>query len=147
MKKTILFIAAAVLVALVVPAWADNDRVIGVEKLPAAAQQFIKTHFASSEVSYAKVDKDVLGDEYKVVFTTGATVEFDQDGEWIEIDGKRTAIPAAAVPQQIRETVTERFPGRTIRKIERKRRGFEVKLDNGVELEFDRAYNLVDIDD
>ena len=51
------------------------------------------------------------------------------------------------MPQQIRETVTERFPGRTIRKIERKRRGFEVKLDNGVELEFDRAYNLVDIDD
>lgn len=147
MKRVFSFFAALALVVLAVPALADNDRVIGVEKLPAAAQQFLKAHFATWEVSYAKVDEDVLGDEYKVIFTSGASVEFDKEGTWIEIDGKRAALPASAVPQRIRETVSERFSGRTIRKIERERRGFEVKLDNGVELKFDRAYNLVDIDD
>ena len=37
--------------------------------------------------------------------------------------------------------------GVTIVKIERDKRGYDVKLSSGMELEFDTNYNLVDIDD
>ncbi len=147
MKKLTILLAAAALAVIAVPALAGNDRVIGVEQLPAAAQQFLRNHFSEAEVSYAKVDEDILGDEYKVVFTDGTSVEFDKEGVWLEIDAKHGTVPASAVPQQIRESVAKRFAGRTIRKIERERRGFEVKLDNGHKLEFDRTMQLVDIDD
>lgn len=147
MKKLMILLAAAALVAVALPVLADDDRVIGVEQLPASAQQFLRNHFPEAELSFAKVDEDLFGDEYKVVFTDGTSVDFDREGVWLEIDAGRGAVPAAVVPQQIRESVDKRFAGRSIRKIERERRGFEVTLDNGLNLEFDRTMQLVDIDD
>ena len=32
-------------------------------------------------------------------------------------------------------------------KIDRDRRGYDVKLNNGMEIEFDKKFNVVDIDD
>lgn len=76
MKRTRIILAGILLSAWTLPAAAGNDRPIVVGELPAAAREFLRTHFDGLEVSYAKVDEDFFDKEYKVVFVNGAKVEF-----------------------------------------------------------------------
>lgn len=146
MKKLAVILAGLALAASA-PAFAGEDRPINVEELPAASQQFIKTHYNNARVSYATVDQAIVTRDYKVVFADGTKVEFAKNGEWTEVDTRSGAVPDAVVPQQIRDVVAQRFPGHKIRSIERDRRGYEVKLDNGLDLDFGTNYRLNKIDD
>jgi len=148
MKKHFFFSIAALLSAGCLSASTLADRPITVEQLPETARKFVRTHFASSELLYAQVDDELFGNDYKVVFADGASIEFAANGEWKDVEAKRGGeVPAAIVPQAIREQVVERFPGVRIVGIDRDRKGFDVGLSNGFELEFDRHLRLVDIDD
>lgn len=147
MKKCVCFLTVLLCSAGSVFAAAFADRPVSVGELPAAAQQFIKTHFAASEVLYAKVDDDLFDNDYKVVFADGTSIEFASNGEWKEVETKRGEIPAAIVPPAIRQQVGSQFPAARIESIDRSRRGFEVGLSNGLELKFDRRFTLVEIDD
>ena len=147
MKRLTIILAPLFVALSVLPASAGNDRIITVGELPAASQQFISTCFKEVEVSYAKVDEEWFDKEYKVVFVDGSKIEFVRSGAWKEIDCKYGEVPAGAVSAPIRDCVAARFPGRRIICIERDRRNCEVKLDNGLELEFDADFRLVDIDD
>ena len=147
MKKLTIIFASLALMASSVSAFAGNDRIITVAELPAASQQFIKAHFAGVEVSYAKVDEEMFDKDYKVVFVNGSKVEFAKDGAWKEVDCKYGEVPAAIVPQQIRDYVAKNFAGRKIVSIDRDKRDWEVKLDNGLDLKFDLHFRLIEIDD
>lgn len=147
MKKYTILLTALFVAYSAFPAFADNDRIITVEELPAPARQFVDTYFRGVEVSYAKVDEEWFDKEYKVVFVNGAKVEFLEDGLWKELDCKYGEVPAAAVPRQIADEVARLFPGRKIVSIDRGRRDYEVGLDNGLELTFDRKFRLTEMDD
>ena len=110
------------------------------------AQEFIKTHFAGVEVSFSKVDEELFNEDYKVVFVNGAKVEFAKNGEWKDVECKYGEVPAAIVPQQIRDYVTKNYPKNKIVAIDRDRRDYEVELDNGLDLKFDLMFRLIDID-
>ena len=56
-------------------------------------------------------------------------------------------VAAAIVPQQIRDYVAKNFAGRKIVSIDRDKRDWEVKLDNGLDLKFDLQFRLIEIDD
>ena len=146
MKRTRIILAGILLSAWTLPAAAGNDRPIVVGELPAAAREFLRTHFDGLEVSYAKVDEDFFDKEYKVVFVNGSKVEFAKDGAWKEVDCKYGEVPAAIVPQQIRDYVAKNYPDRKITAIDRDRRDYEVELDNGLDLKFDLKFRLIDID-
>lgn len=144
MKKLGWMVAAALL--YFAPAMAD-ERIIDVKELPRAAQEFLEQHFDTVEISHVWVDRDLLGNEYKVVFAGGATVEFDRQGAWTEVDCGRGTVPEAIVPQPILRSIEERFGGRPVRKIERDRHGYELELSNGIGLEYNKRYRLIDLDD
>ena len=147
MKKLMMILAGTALIATSAPAFAGNDRPIAVGELPASAQQFIKTHFGGIEVALSKVDEELFDKDYKVVFVNGAKVEFTKNGEWKDVECKYGEVPAAIVPQQIRDRVAKDFAGRKIVSIDRDKRGYEVALDNGLDLKFDLKFRLIDIDD
>ena len=63
------------------------------------------------------------------------------------METRRGEVPAAIVPQAIREQVGRQFPAARIESIDRDRRGFDVGLSNGLELKFDRQFDLVEVDD
>ena len=65
---------------------------------------------------------------------------------WEEIDCKASSVPSAIVPAQIQEYIRKNYPDTTVKKIEKNRREYEVKLSNRVELSFDLKFNLTDID-
>lgn len=145
MKKLAVLLVA--IVAVFGVAKADDDRPIVVSKLPAKAQTFLKQYFKTSEVALAKEDRDLFSSTYDVIFTDGGKVEFEGNGNWKEVKCKN--VPTAIVPKPIYNFLTKNYmkQGVTIVKIERDKRGYDVKLSSGMELEFDTNYNLVDIDD
>lgn len=145
--KKILFIALAVFSLGVVTAKADNDRVITKDALPAKAQQFVNTYFASVKVSYIKEDRDFFDHNYEVVFADGSKVEFGRKGEWVDVDCRYNSVPQAIVPDAIKAYVKSNFPDAKIIEIERKRGNHEVKLSNKLELVFDKNLKIKGIDD
>lgn len=125
---------------------ADNEKVIPVNQFPTTAQQMIKQHFGDKKVAVSKVETDMLSKSYEVIFTDGDKVEFDGKGNWEEIDCRFSSVPAGVIPAPIMNYVKENYPDTIIKKIEKDRREYEVKLSNRVELSFDMEFNLTDID-
>lgn len=142
MKKRMLMMLAFVL-AMCMPMMADSDRVITFDQLPAPAQTMLKKYFADKVPLIVTVDWD----DYKVMYQSGEKVEFDKKGNWKDLDCKVSAVPTALIPEEIKAKVKTTFPGATIIKLDRDRRGYDIKLNNGMELEFDKKFQVVEIDD
>lgn len=146
MKKIML--TAALLFAGITASLADNDRPIALDKLPAAAQTFLKTHFADLTLAYAVEDPKFVGSEYEVTYTDRTEVDFRPNGEWSSVERRYAAVPASVVPTQISDYVAKSsFPNQYIKKIERDAYTWEIELSNGIEIKFDREFHVIDIDD
>ena len=77
----------------------------------------------------------------------GDKVEFDKKGRWTNIDCEHSAVPGAVVPQSIKEYVQKQYPSAKILKLElTDRKGYDVELSNDVDIEFDKKFNVIDID-
>lgn len=145
MKKwTILFVSMLV---MSVTTWAGNDKPIQISQMPQAAQQFIKKHFSNQSVAVAKVETELLDKNYDVIFTNGDKVEFNKKGQWTNIDCKHTQVPVEVIPMAIQKYVSQQFPNAKVVKIEiTDRKGYEVDLSNGFDIEFDKKMNVIDLD-
>lgn len=146
MKK--IFVSAALLFAGITVSFAgDRERPITLDKLPAAAQEFLAANFKDLTLAYAVEDPKFIGSEYEVVYTDRTEVDFESNGEWSSVERKYEAVPAAIVPVQIADYVKTSFAGQFIRKIDRNKYTWEVELSNGLEIKFDRKFQVVEIDD
>lgn len=125
-----------------------QESIISKNELPQTAQKFIEDNFSKSSIDYVKMDKETFSTDYKVKFTDGLEIEFDSKGEWMEVDGNKTIIPTGFIQKSILAYVKEKFPNAQIVKIEKGRFGKqEVKLSNGLELEFNSKGEFKRIDD
>ncbi len=146
MKKIYSFLLALVLCASSA-AYADNDKPISIDKLPVAAQEFIANNFSAEKVALAKVDNEILEVSYEVIFVSSIRIEFYRNGEWKEIDCEYSKVPESVIPDAIIAKISQMYPNRSVINIEKSKHGYELKLNNGIEMEFDKRYNLIDIDD
>lgn len=128
------------------PAYADHDRAVTTEQMPRQAQEFIARYFPVKKSPTQKRERffEVI---YEVMFTNGSKVEFRRNGAWKEVDCRYSSLPAGIVSMPIETKVQELYPGAAVIKIERDKQEVEVKLNNGMELTFDRSHNLIGIDD
>lgn len=146
MKK--ILVTAALLFAGITVSRADNDRPITLEQLPAAAQTFLKTHFADLTLAYAVEDPKFVGSEYEVTYTDRTEVDFRSNGEWSSVERRYAAVPASIVPAQISAYVAKSsFSNQYIKKVERDAYTWEIELSNGIEIKFDKEFRVIDIDD
>lgn len=126
-----------------------QESVVTQNELPQEAQSFIKKHFSQYTLDYIILDKEYFSsDDYTVRFSEGLKIEFNEKGEWTEIDGNYTEIPTEFISKNITSYVKAKFANTRIVKIEK---GFfgtqEVKLSNGLELEFDSKGYFKRVDD
>lgn len=141
MKKILIFLFAVLVLSF--SARADHDQVITFNQLPANAQSLLKQHFADKVPLIVTMDWD----DYTIRYESGEKVEFDKQGNWKEFECKTSHVPSALIPEEIKSHVRATFPGTTIINLDRNRRGYEIKLNNGLEIEYDRAFRVIDIDD
>lgn len=141
MKKVLVLLFAVLTLGF--SAKADHDQVITFNQLPASAQEFLRQNFANKVPLVVTMDWD----DYTIVYDSGEKIEFDKQGNWKDIDCKTSHVPTAIIPEQIKTHVRATFPGTTILKLDRNRRGYEVKLNNGLEIEYNREFRVIDMDD
>ena len=144
--KKILFALVAIFTLGISNAAADNDKLINKSELPVQAQQFIDAHFANVKLTYAKLERDFFERSYEVVLADGTKIEFASNGSWRDVDCRYEEVPAAIIPQAIKEYLNNNSPGEKILKIEPDRGYYELKLSNRYELTFNKDYKIVDID-
>jgi hypothetical protein len=118
-----------------------------VAQLPEPARQFVQSNFSQHHISYIKIDRELFSTEYKVVLTNGDELEFDSDGEWKEVECKRTAVPVRFLPDAVKLYLNQNFATDSVEKVKRTSRNIEVELGNGLEVIFDTEGNFKRMDD
>lgn len=112
---------------------------------------FVHTYFPDTEVIASIKD----GFDYDVRLSDYTMISFDGNLfgklDWDEVDCRygnmNTTVPAALVPDEITNLVGRLHGDQSITKIAKDDHGWEITLTNGIELEFDKRFNLVDMDD
>lgn len=145
-NKDFRFVILGIFAILQLSAFADGNRPISFEQLPITAQQMIKTHFAGKNVVLCTVENDVIGRDYQVMLDGGIKLEFSKKGEWKDVECYGSSVPDAIVPEAIKQYVRQNYPATTIVKIERDRKSYDIKLNNRVEIEFNKKMQVIDID-
>ena len=123
---------------------ADNERPIDVSQLPQTARTLISSHFADRKVMLVIKETEGFTKGYDVIFENGDNIEFDRSGNWEEVECHYTGVPEALIPDHIKQFIDARHEGAVVMKISRDRKGTEVELNNGWELEFDKNGRLID---
>ena len=90
MKKSKIILAT--IVGLIITAMAvtvdilDQERIIPVDQLPAAAKTYVQNNFPNSNIAYAKMKNEVIKTTYEVGMTNGFELEFTSDGMLADFD-------------------------------------------------------------
>lgn len=142
----ILMIAICCMMSFNIVANAGNDKPINVNELPAKAQTLLSKHFKGQKVMLATIESGVVSRSYDVVLRNGTKLEFDKKGNLTEIDCKQGIVPSQLIPQPIKTYLKENYRGEIVRKIELNKKEYEVELANGIDLTFNKHFQLIDID-
>ena len=67
-------------------------------------------------------------------------------GNVTEVECKQGAVPAALIPQAISTYLQTNQAGQTVRKIEFNKNEHEVELSNGLDITFNKRFQVIDID-
>lgn len=131
----------------------EQETLAGGDELPVNSKTFLADYFADESI----VSIEQGTDNYQVYYPS-YKVQFDTEGAWKQLDGKRVAgyyksVPNAfinrEIPQAIRDWVTTNYPNAYIVDIEREYKnrvfiGYEIELSNGIDdLFFDTQGNFV----
>ncbi len=145
MKK--LFLLLVVSIMGVMPMLADNDKMITREELPENAQVFLAQHFEGIEILYAKAERDMgIVTSYDVVLDGDVKVEFNRSGEWTNVDCEHSQVPNSILPQGVLDYVSNKFAKSYVVEIERGLMGYDVKLSNDLDLDFDKNGKFLRVD-
>ena len=142
----ILMIAICCMVSCNMVANAGNDKPISVNALPAKAQTLLNNHFNGQKVMLATIESGVVSRSYDVVLQNGTKLEFDKKGNLTEIDCNQATVPDQLIPQAIKNYLMENYAGQSVKKIEMNKNEYEVELANGLDLTFNKHFQLIDID-
>ena len=132
--------------ASVFTASADHNKPIAFEQLPQQAQQFVKTHFSDTKVTLSTVESGLLEKSFDVMLANGTKVEFDRNGQWTEVTCTTGNVPCKVVPKEICAYLETTFPKNTVKKIERDNGRYEVELQSGAEVTFNKKFQVTDVD-
>ncbi len=136
MKKIVLVMLAVF--TLSVTAFADG-RYIEYNQLPNKVKQFLSQHFKGINIAYAEEDRD----SYEVNLENGIEIEFRKNGEWESVDAKYSPLPTSFIPSAVLNSIKREYPNANIIKIEKDWGGYEVELDNRMELKIDNSGRIV----
>ena len=121
------------------------------DKKTKAINDFVRVYFPDTEV-IANI-KDGL--DCDVTLSDYTQIGFDGNLfgklEWDEVDCRHTSlsttVPTALVPAEITNYVNRIHGSQSVTKISKDNRGWEIELSNGIEIEFDKRFNVIDFDD
>jgi len=106
------------LMAVLAPAWADDEEKVPLDKLPKAVTEAVKKRFPDAELVSAEKEKADDKTVYEVAIKNKdqkIEVTATEDGKIIEIEKE---IEAKSLPKAVNETLEKKYPKATYKKIE-----------------------------
>ena len=119
------------------------------KNLPTSSKDYIEQHFSSNIIEVEENSNWQIweNEKYEVKLANGIELDFDENGNIIEIESQNNAlIPMAALPANILSYLKENYPDTQVIGWEKQKKEQEVELANGIELEFDDQGNFRKID-
>ena len=146
MKKTLLILAILLISAFALRA-EDAHRIITFEELPVKAQEFVTTHFSGQTIRFVRIEIEVTKTEYTVRFENGMEIEFNSNGDWDEVESHAECLPTGFLNDNILNYLTQNYPNCCVHEISKGRHKFEIELDTGIELIFNKNGEFLRYDD
>lgn len=137
-----------------------DDDVDGIHINPNSLPQTILDYISTNYNGQSIVEAELYPNGYEVELQNGTKIEFDLNGNFVEISGSSLGntsnsddngegededINPSALPQKVLDYISSTYPGVTIVKAELGPTGYETTLSNGVKLEFDLSGNFLEI--
>ncbi len=147
--KKIIYYFAAISVVLAMFASCDKEEVIKESKLPSSSREFLKTHFKDVEITRIEKETEGFDKDYTVYLENGFEINFTKSGAWDEVDGHIKPVPQSVldlIPESIAKYVSEEYPDSEIVKVNKERYGYEIGLNNDLDIEFNEDGKFVKID-
>ncbi len=120
-------------------------------KLPRDANEFISSHF--SQIPVTQIVDTITQMGYTVVLENGTIIEFDETGDWEEVNFKKNSVPTSLIgtlPEGIAAHLTEYYPEASIKKITKKAYGrnnliyrLSFNKPNNIELSFTKDGEVI----
>lgn len=143
-KTTLILIVTLFIVALGDIAQAQNR-----QNVPKKIANYVAIHFPNNPVVDFEIDSDNGRVKYDVELRDGTDLKFNHRMNVIKIDSDLYSrpLPASVVPAPIIRYVKANFPSSSVVKWKRERGGYDVELDNDMELRINSKGILIKIDD
>ncbi len=125
-----------------------DEAVVPPQNLPENLPRFISTHFPDQLILQSIRDYDdiTFSYNYEILLSGFVTLEFTKNGEIKKISA-RSEIPSLAIPMpQIVKKAKELFPNAYILAWESDDQNQELRLSNGITLEFTKSGDFMRID-
>lgn len=121
----------------------DKDEPVPAEQLPVGAREFISNYFPTAKILSSQKDKD----EYEVTLSEGTRIDFNLNGEWMDVDAAAgKTVPSGFYPSAIDTYISDNFEGSGINEISKEGKGYDVELLDGRDLLFGYDGNFISYD-
>ncbi|MFI3314307.1 MAG: PepSY-like domain-containing protein [Rikenellaceae bacterium] len=124
----------------------ETESIVDSATLPTAALNTINEHFDEDNIMLVTYDKALFDKEYTVVLTDGTVIDFNKSGSWESVKSTITGVPTSIIPTPINEYIASNYSDKLVVELDKDSTGYEVKLDNQIELKFNLSGVLTGVD-
>lgn len=147
MKKINIFsIFAFLAIFLLFFSSCENKKAVSESEIPTEITKFVSTHFPDNKIVQTIVEKEAFEKNYEIILDKNYNLEFNKNYEIKSIKGV-SMLPESVIPASILEYVKANYPQNFIKEWELDDNRQNIKLDNELELEFDKNGNFIKLDD
>lgn len=111
--------------------------------LPWDVTNYVDKHFSGQNIDKIEIDEGDQDEMYEIKLSDGTELDFDANGEIVEIDSKN-GFSADALPMAIAQKVKDKHGMAKIVDFEKENDGYEIEFEDGTEVDFDTAGNYTD---
>lgn len=119
----------------------DDEKKIDFGDLPSEARSFIENYFLSADILSIVQEKEDGRKEYQVKLSNGTDMEFDEDGEWTNIECYFSPLPTGILPANVITKVEELHPEAYINGVEKELGGYVVEVTDAGGIDWDMRFN------
>ena len=123
----------------------EKEKILPLIDVPTEISNYVSTHFPENPIIQAIKDTDGFELTYDITLEGGFFIEFNRKKEVIDIEGL-TKLPDSVIPAKLLEYATTNYPDNYIIGWELDDRNQQIKLENGLELEFNMNGDFLRID-
>ncbi len=123
----------------------EKEEILPLTDIPSEISNYVSTHFPENPIIQAIKDTDGFELTYDITLEGGLFLKFNRKKEVIDIEGL-TKLPDSVIPAKLLEYATTNYPDNYIIGWELDDRNQQIKLENGLELEFNMNGDFLRID-